>query len=203
MTSLRPVVFFFAATLAFGAGSNDELQNSIRTFTKVFEAVEANFADEVKPEKALYDGAIPGMLRTLDPHSSFFDPTELQRFRENQKGQYFGVGMLVGFRGGNVTVMYPFQDTPAKNAGLRPGDRLFRVNGVNTEKSTVEEAVALLKGPRKTPVKVSVKRDGVDELITFELIRDAVERPSVPTAAWVKPGIAYVKIDSFNENTSR
>jgi carboxyl-terminal processing protease len=181
----------------------DEIQASLRTFTKVFEAVEANFADPVVAEKALYEGAIPGMLRTLDPHSNFFDPKELERFRENQRGQYFGVGMYVGYRNGHVTVMYPFAGSPARKAGLRPGDRLFRVNDKNTEKATVDDVVSMLKGPRGTPVQISVKRDGLDKLVTYNLVRDQVDRPSVPTAIWVRPGTAYIHIESFNENTSR
>jgi len=194
--------FTFLAPAA-NVSSSEDIQASLRTFTKVFELVEGNFADPVKPEKALYDGAIPGMLRTLDPHSNFFDPRELERFRENQRGQYFGVGMYVGWRNGHVTVSYPFAGSPAKKAGLRPGDLLFRVNGKNTESSTVDEVVAMLKGPRGTPVEISVKREGVPELITFQLSRDQVDRPSVPTAVWVRPGIAYVKIEQFNENTSK
>ncbi|MBI3207281.1 MAG: PDZ domain-containing protein [Candidatus Solibacter usitatus] len=183
--------------------NNDDIQASLKSFTKVLEAVETNFADPVKTEKAIYDGAIPGMLRTLDPHSNFFDPEEQQRFRENQRGQYFGVGMYVGVRNGHVTVMYPFHGSPAKNAGLRPADQLFRVNGKNTEKSTVEEVVGMLKGPRGTPVHVEVKREGREALVAFDLVRDQVDRPSVSTATWLKPGIAFIRIDSFNENTSK
>ncbi|MBI3680840.1 MAG: S41 family peptidase [Acidobacteria bacterium] len=199
----RPMAALFVFLLPLAAPAADEIQTSIRTFTKVFETVEANYADRVNSEKAIYDGAIPGMLRTLDPHSSFFDARELQRFRENQKGQYFGVGMLVGWRGGNVTVMYPFNGSPAKNAGLRPADRIFRVNGKNVERATVEEVVDQLKGPRGTPVKVGIKREGVEDLISFDLVRDMVDRPSVPTALWLKPGTAYIRIESFNENTSK
>lgn len=188
---------------AGASNQGDDMNSSIRLFTTVYEVVEANFADAVNPEKAINGGAIPGMLRTLDPHSSFFDSKELQRFREAQRGQYFGVGMLVGWRGGHVTVMYPFQGSPARNAGLRPGDQIFRVNGKNTERSTVEEVVDMLKGPRGTPVHIAVKRAGVPDLVPFQLIRDQVDRPSVPTAIWLKPGVAYVRIESFNENTGR
>lgn len=191
------------AAQAAGVNSSEEIQNSLKTFTKVYQLVEANFADEVKSEKALYGGAIPGMLRTLDPHSSFYDPKELQRFRENQRGQYFGVGMYVGWRNGHVTVSYPFAGSPARKAGLRPGDMIFRVNGKNTEKSSVDDVVDLLKGPRGTPVQLGIKRDGHTELISFDLVRDQVDRPTVPTAVWAKNGIAYVRIESFNENTSK
>jgi carboxyl-terminal processing protease len=208
-TALKSVVVLIAV-LAVTAGtalpadaSGEDITNSLKIFTKVFETVESNFADRVDSEKALYEGAIPGMLRTLDPHSNFFDPKELQRFRENQRGQYFGVGMLVGFRNGHVTVQHPFEGSPAKKAGLRPGDQIFRVNGKNTEKATVEDVVQLLKGPRGTPVQVSVKREGRFDLVTYDLHRDQVERPSVPTAVWLKPGVGYVKIESFNQNTSR
>ena len=194
----------FVLQLAFvanaaGVNSSEDIQNSLKTFTKVYQLVEANFADEVKSEKALYGGAIPGMLRTLDPHSSFYDPKELQRFRENQRGQYFGVGMYVGWRNGHVTVSYPFAGSPARKAGLRPGDMIFRVNGKNTEKSGVDDVVDLLKGPRGTPVQLGIKREGNTELIIFDLVRDQVDRPTVPTAIWAKNGTAYVRIDSFNE----
>lgn len=197
------VLQLVVAAHAAGVTASEDVQNSIRTFTKVYQLVEANFADEVKSEKALYGGAIPGMLRTLDPHSNFYDPKELQRFRENQRGQYFGVGMYVGWRNGHVTVSYPFAGSPAKKAGLRPGDLIFRVNGKNTEKSSVDEVVDMLKGPRGTPVQLGIKREGRDELVMFDLVRDQVDRPTVPTAIWVKNGIAYVRIDSFNENTSK
>ncbi|MDX1981345.1 MAG: S41 family peptidase [Bryobacteraceae bacterium] len=196
-------VFLAVQLGAANTGSGEDIQSSMKMFTRVLNAVEANFADTVDTEKAIYDGAIPGMLRTLDPHSSFFDPKELQRFREGQKGHYFGVGMVVGWTNGHVTVMNPFQGSPAKKAGLRPGDQIFMVDDKNTEKATVEDVVVKLKGPRGTPVQVAVKRQGVDKLITFNLIRDQVARPSVPTAVWVKPGVAYIHIESFNENTSR
>ncbi|HUQ91556.1 MAG TPA: S41 family peptidase [Bryobacteraceae bacterium] len=206
---LRPAVWVLFSVSLVGVGrsaavsSAEDIQASLRTFTKVFEVVEANYADPVKADKAIYDGAIPGMLRTLDPHSNFFDPKELERFRENQRGQYFGVGMYVGLRNGHVTVQYPFEGSPAKKAGLRPGDQIFIVNDRSTERATVEDVVSLLKGPRGTPVQISVKREGVDKLILFSLVRDQVDRPSVPTAIWLKPGTAYIRIESFNENTSR
>src|SRR5258708_6861048 len=190
---------------SFAAGTNDgqDLDQSVKTFTKVYDLVESNFADQFTPDKAIYEGAIPGMLRTLDPHSNFFDPKEVQLFREGQKGQYFGVGMLVGYRNNRVTVMHPFLGSPAKRAGLRPGDAIVGVNGKNTEKLGTSEVVDMLKGPRATPVQVAVKREGVETPLKFDLIREEVNRPSVTNGIWAKKGYAYVKVAQFNENTSR
>ena len=86
------------------ASSEDDIRASVSTFTKVYSLVERNFADPLDADKALYKGAIPGMLRTLDPHSSFFDPRDFQLLREDQRGQYFGVGMKVGARN-NKTII--------------------------------------------------------------------------------------------------
>jgi carboxyl-terminal processing protease len=188
---------------AQAAQSEDDLRDSIRKFTQVFGAIETNFADKVDSETAVYKGAIPGMLRTLDPHSSFFDPKANEQFRENQAGHYFGVGMYIWSPEGKVTVNYPFQGSPAHKAGIHPGDQIVAVNDRNTETLTVSEVSALLKGPRGTPAQIVVRRAGKPEPITFNVIRDEVPRDSVTFAFFAKPGIAFLKIEQFNENTSK
>src|SRR5713226_6682749 len=106
------------------AANEDDIRNSIRVFTKVYNVVEENFADPVTPDK----GAIPGMLRTLDPHSNFFDPRDFQLLREDQKGHYYGVGMSVAPRNQKTIVIAPFTGSPAYKAGIRPGDVIMTVN---------------------------------------------------------------------------
>lgn len=184
------------------AQSEEDMRTSVKKFTEVLDAVEANFADKVDPEQTMYKGAIPGMLRTLDPHSSFFDPKANELFRENQAGHYFGVGMYIWAPEGRILVNYPFQGSPAFKAGLRPGDVIVSVNDKNTERLTVPEVSALLKGPRGTPAQIVVRREGSAKPIVFNVVRDEVPRDSV-ISTWFRPGIAYVKIESFNENTSR
>src|SRR6516225_6264661 len=188
--------------VAAAASPSDELASDVQNFTKVYSLVEQNFADPVKADKAVYKGAIPGMLRTLDPHSNFFDPHEYQALRDDQRGHYYGVGMLVGTRSGKTVVMAPFPGSPAYKAGLRPGDVIAFVNDKPTDNLNSTEIADLLKGPRGTPVKIGVVREGSAEPISFTVIRDEVKRPSVPEAFWLKPGIAYVKIASFGETTS-
>jgi carboxyl-terminal processing protease len=143
------------------------------------------------------------MLRTLDPHSNFFDPKDYQLLREEQKGNYFGVGMQVGPRNGKTVVMAPFPGAPAYKAGIRPGDIIVSVNDKSTDGMNTTEVADLLKGPRGTLVKIVVSREGTPDYISFSIVRDEISRKSVPEAMWVKPGIAYVKILSFAETTSK
>lgn len=185
------------------AGSQDDLQYGLRTFTSVYRLIEENSSDKVNADRAIYKGAIPGMLRTLDPHSSFFDPKDFQQLREDQRGSYYGVGMTVQPKDGRTVVVAPFNGSPAAKAGIRPGDVILIVNDKRTDGLTTTEVADLLKGPKGTPVQVVVAREGYDQPLTFNLTRGEIPRYSVQAPFWLKPGIAYVRIESFNDNTSR
>src|SRR5579862_8164812 len=113
-------------TAASGA---DDLSDSTKSFTKVLATVERNYADPVDTDKVIYDGAIPGMLHVLDPHSNFFDPKQYALFREEQEGKYYGVGMVVAQRENQTVVQSPFPNSPAAKAGIRPGDTILKVDG--------------------------------------------------------------------------
>ena len=142
------------------AQSEADVNASLKKFTQVYEAVESNFANHVDPDNTVFKGAIPNMLRSLDPHSNFFDPKAYELMRENQSGHYFGVGMYVGSPEGKVIVMYPFLNSPAYRAGLKPGDQIIAVDDNNTEHATVNQVSGMLKGPKGTPVTITVRRFG-------------------------------------------
>ncbi len=205
-------LFIALCSIAFGifggggvsaATSDGPMEQSFKSFTKVYDVVEQNFADQVKPDKAIYKGAIPGMLRTLDPHSTFFDPRDYHALREDQQGHYFGVGMTVQPLNGKTIVLAPFAGSPAYKAGLRPGDIIIEVNDKKTDNMTTTEVADLLKGPKGTKVQVVVSREGSDKPVVFNIVRDEIPRFSVPDAFWVRPGIAYIDVTQFNENTSK
>ncbi|MDP9052922.1 MAG: S41 family peptidase [Acidobacteriota bacterium] len=189
--------------VASAATSDDDIKASMKSFTKVYSTVEQNFADSVSPDKAIYKGAIPEMLRTLDPHSNFFDPKDLAALREDQRGRYYGVGMSVQGRNGKTIVMAPFVGSPAYKAGLRPGDVIVKVNDKPTDNLDSTKVADLLKGPKGTPVQITVSREGVDQPVVFNIIRDEISRKSVPDAFLLKPGIGYIFLEQFNETTSR
>jgi len=172
-------------------------------FTKALVAVEQNAAEKVDMDKAIYDGALPGMMRTLDPHSNFFDPKEYALIREDQEGHYFGVGMEVMQQNGKTVVTSPFSGSPAWRAGLRPGDIIAFVNDKSTDGLSSTEVADQLKGPRGSHVKVTVSREGAPDYITFALVRDEISRKSVQDAFWLHPGIAYVKVLSFGDSTGQ
>ncbi|MGH9663415.1 MAG: S41 family peptidase, partial [Bryobacteraceae bacterium] len=177
---------------AASGGPEDDVKTSLKSFTGIYELVEANFANKVDSSKAIYKGAIPGALRTLDPHSNFFDPKDFAALKEDQRGHYFGVGMTVGPRNGKTVVMAPFGGSPAYRAGLRPGDVIMEVNDKKCDNLTTSEIADLLKGPRGTHVQIMVAREGIDKPITFNIIRDEIPRDSVQVAFLVKPGIGYI-----------
>ncbi len=186
-----------------GVSGEPELDTGLKLLTSIYRLAEENAADKVSPDKSIYDGAIPGMLRTLDPHSNFFDPKEFNKLREDQRGRYYGVGMTIQPRGGHTVVVYPFPGSPAFKAGLRPGDIILEINDKSALGLNSSEVADLLKGPRGTAVQVKINREGKAEPLVFNLVRDAINRPSVPTHFFIRPGIGYIHIEQFNETTSR
>src|SRR6266480_1224514 len=210
---LPVVVLFFSIAggfygprvqVAAAASQPEELDKDLGGFSKALALVEQNFANPVTADKTIYKGAIPGMLRTLDPHSNFFDPREYQLMMEDQKGHYYGVGMQVQPQpNGKTAVKFPFPGSPAYKAGLRPGDIIVMVNDKPTENLNTTEIADLLKGPRGTQVKIAVTREGAPDYLTFTVIRDEIYRKSVQDAFWAKPGIAYLKVLTFSEATGK
>src|ERR1044072_1467781 len=168
------------AASATESNGSDEVKGNIRNFTKVYDLVETNFADPVKADKSIYKGAIPGMLRELDPHSNFFDPRDYQTLREDQRGHYYGVGMQVrGVPGGKTMVVAPFPGSPAYKAGLRPGDLIVKGNEKPTDNLTTTDPADLLDGPRRTDVKITVQREAAENPIVFEFPGDEIARKFV------------------------
>ena len=196
------VGMLFGQRLTSNSGSGDgDVRESLRSFADVYDVVQQNYAEPVSPDKAIYNGAIPGMLRVLDPHSNFFDPKSYAALREEQRGKYYGVGMQVGPRNNKVIVIAPFAGAPAYRAGIRPGDVIIAVDGKPTDNMSTSDVAELLKGPKGTTVKITMMREGNDKPLDFTVVRDEIPRYSVDVHFMIRPGIGYVHISGFQETT--
>ncbi|HEX3103077.1 MAG TPA: S41 family peptidase [Terriglobales bacterium] len=183
--------------------SDSDVNQSLKQFTEVYDIVEQNYAEPVNPDKAIYNGAIPGMLHVLDPHSNFFDPKSYSLLREDQRGKYYGVGMTVGPRNNKVIVIAPFAGTPAYRAGIHPGDIIAAVDGKPTDNMNTSDVADLLKGPKGTTVHITILREGADKPLEFAVVRDEIPRYSVDLHFLIRPGIGYMHIAQFNETTDK
>ena len=172
----------------------------VQKFSDVLTLVEHNYAEPIDPDRTVYS-AIDGMLRTLDPHSIFFDPKRYAELREEQQGKYYGVGMTIGMLDGRIRVISLAVGAPAFRAGLRPGDVLLKVNGVPSEKLSTPEVSKLLRGAKGTIAKIDVERVGSAQPLTFTVTRDEIPRPSIEFAYRLKGNIGYIRIKSFSETT--
>jgi len=189
-----------------GANTDDDISASVKDFTKLYSVVDQNFADPVSPDKAIYNGAIPGMLRTLDPHSNFFDPKALAAMREEQRGHYAGVGMRIEQKPSQAgviqtVVVEPFVGSPAYKAGIRPNDIISSVNGKTCDGLNSTQVADMLKGPKGTQVAIQIIRGEGASTMAVNITRDEINRSSIPLAFMLKPGIGYIKIDEFIETT--
>jgi len=188
-------------TPAASSNGDSDVRDSLRQFTEVYNIIEQNYAEPVNADKAIYNGAIPGMLHVLDPHSNFFDPKAYSLLREDQRGKYYGVGMTVGPRNNKVIVIAPFVGTPAYRAGIRPGDIIVAVDGKSTDNMSTSDVADLLKGPKGTTVHITILREGLDKPLEFAVVRDEIPRYSVDLHFMVRPGIGYMHVSGFNETT--
>ena len=200
---------------AMGAKSGGaDISASLKQFSDVFGLIQTNYADPIDPSLAIYGpsgsnnlGAIPAMLRVLDPHSNFFDPKRFAQLEEEMQGKYYGVGMQIGplpdKSGKMVTVVEsPLPDSPAFRAGIRPGDIIQAVNGKSTASLDTSQVANLLRGPRGTVVQVTIQREGAVKPLEFTLTRQKIMPRSVDSAFMLRSGIAYIHIDTFNETTN-
>jgi len=194
----------------------DEVSTQYRIFTAALDAVGKEYVEDVQQDRLVY-GAIDGMLKTLDPHSSFFDPRSYRQLRERQQGQYFGLGIQIQSIDGDVTVMSVFENSPAYKKGLRRGDVIARIKSDKPPKEgakvdatgwqdakgfTADDAVFHLKGPKGTTVGISIKRRGYDGLIDLEIERDAVNITTVRGAFMIDKDTGYIKLGDFSETSN-
>ncbi len=160
-----------------------------------------NYADAVDGQ-ALAKAAIEGMTKALDPYTVYLEKQEKFQMDMLTKGEYGGVGIRIGMRSDTLTVISPMEDTPAWRAGFLPGDRIIRIDTVHTNTLNIENASDMIRGKPGTEVILTVERENVPGELVFTLVRERIEVQEVPYADFIKPGIAYIKLNGFSKNAS-
>jgi len=189
---------FFTRSQAGG-----DLFLELKPLLKVYQAIRAQYIEEVKPSK-LIEGAIEGMINSLeDPHSRWIDPTSYKEMQMHREGEFGGLGITIITKENFPTVASVIKGTPAAKAELKPRDKIIRINGESTEKITLQEAAEKMRGKPGTQVNISIEREGEENPLEFTITRAIIEIPNVERQI-VDENIGYIKIIEFtNENTDK
>lgn len=200
------LVLFVVALVGGGLFGNrllamsDEVRQRLRLYTELVTVAKSSFGAEVSHRDLVF-ASIQGMLRPLDPHTNFLTPVAYSSMRERQQGSFYGLGILVGVRNGQLTVISPIEGTPASRLGIRAGDVISTINGEPTEPLSLDEAVQKLKGPKGTQVRITIVRRGLTEPLEFTVTRAEIPQTTVRYAYMIAPGTGYLSISDFSRST--
>jgi len=178
---------------------SNSMYEDLKVFTDVLSLIQKDYVEETK-SKDLVNGAIKGMLETLDPHSSFMPPNMFKEMQEETKGRFEGLGIEITLREGVLTVVSPIEDTPAFKAGILAGDQILKIDGESTKNFTLMDSVKRLRGPRGTKVTITIMREGLTKPKEFTLVRDVIPVRSVRHELLEK-NYGYIRLSQFQEKT--
>jgi carboxyl-terminal processing protease len=181
---------------------DDKVPAHYKTFSAALSAIESSYVDPVESDRLIY-AAVRGMLGTLDPHSSFFDPKEYAAMRERQEGRYYGLGITIQSVGGNITAASVFEGSPAYKNGIRRGDVISKIAGQDAKGWTSEQAMKNLRGPKGTVVQIEITRRGYEKPIPLAVTRDEVQILTVPAYFMIDATTGYIRHQDWGENTDR
>src|SRR6202158_2699987 len=193
-----PFFLLFAAPL-----STEDLENALKRFTEIMATVQREAADPVNTEQAVYEGAIPSMLRQLDPHSVFFDPQQFEQLKEMESSERKGFGTIVSVLPGRVIILQAMAGTPSAKSGLQPGDEIVAVNNIALARLGPDQIIGFLPEARQHQVQLIVRRPGNAKPLEFVLDPELVDAPSVDRAFLLRAGVGYVRVNGFDPQTAR
>lgn len=192
-------LFAFArwAVTTVNAQSNYE---DLKTFTEVMTLIKKNYVEEVK-NKDLIQGAIKGLVNSLDPHSGFLTPDAFKELQVETKGEFGGLGIQIGIKDNVLTVIAPIEDTPAYKAGIKAGDKILKINNESTKNMSIHDAVSKMRGKKGTSITLTIYREGMRETKDYSIVRDIIKIKSVKSKI-IHENIGYIKLTQFQESTA-
>ncbi len=200
---MRTAIALLALALSAQGGQEDDLERSVRRVSEVLSIVEQYAADPVDSTAALYQGAIPAMVRGLDPHSAFLDPQQFESLEEMQRSTEKGFGSVLTVNDGRIVVLQTLANSPSMRAGLSPGDEIVGVNGYQVAALTQAQLASLLTQSRQQRAQLMVRRPNFARLIPMTLTPEELADPSVRHRFVLRDGVAYVKVANFEANTAQ
>lgn len=181
----------------------DEEARQMKKFIDAYKILEQNAADPFDLDRAFYQGAVPGLLRHLDPHSVFFDPGQFEQLQQMQNSTQKGFGTIVSVLPGRVVVLQTMPNTPSEKAGMSPGDEILAVNNYRLDRLDADQIVELLGQSKQRQAELVVRRPGNARLIELTLTPENVRTSSVDRIFALQPGIGYLRVTGFEERTGR
>ena len=174
--------------------------NKLKIFSEVLSLIESNYVEPIEKD-SMIEGAISGMVKSLDPHTSYMPPVSYKEMQAETTGKFGGLGIEISVRDGVLTVVSPIEDTPAFKVGIEPGDKIIKIEDESTLDMTLQDAVSRLRGETGSPVKITIFRKTFKEPKEFTIVRDIIKVRSVVSKLY-QNNIGYIKIRSFSKNTS-
>ena len=193
--------FFLILTTNLSLSANEEsIYDKIDLFGEVLDKINKEYVEEVNQSDAM-DAAINGVLQSLDPYSAYMSPELFKEMQTETSGEFGGLGIEVGMEAGVVKVISPIDNSPAEQAGVKAGDYIVKINGVQVQGKTLTEAVELMRGPVGSPIEITIRRIGEKKSYVFEIIREIIEVKSVKSEL-KDDKVGYIRLTSFNENSA-
>ncbi|MEW5724231.1 MAG: S41 family peptidase [Thermodesulfobacteriota bacterium] len=182
------------------AATADETYAQIKILSLVLHEIQEKYVEDTVPRDLIY-GAIDGMLKTLDPHSSFMTPEEMKDFQVETQGSFTGVGIEITLKEGYPIVVSPVEDTPAYRAGLEAGDIILKIDGESTKDMSLVDVVKKIRGPKGSTVILTITRSGWSKPRKFSIVREVIPLRSVRSET-LEPGYGYLRITNFQGDTT-
>ena len=180
--------------------SKQNAYNKLKVFSEVLSLIESNYVEPIEKD-SMIEGAISGMVKSLDPHTSYMPPVSYKEMQVETTGKFGGLGIEISVRDGVLTVVSPIEGTPAFKVGIEPGDKIIKIEDESTLDMTLQDAVSRLRGETGSPVKITIFRKTFKEPKEFTIVRDIIKVRSVVSKLY-QNNIGYIKIRSFSKNTS-
>ena len=191
--------FFIFSKISFSAG-DENIYEKIDLFGEVLDKINKEYVEDINQSDAI-DAAINGVLQSLDPYSAYMSPEIFKEMKTETSGEFGGLGIEVGMEAGVIKVISPIDNSPAEKVGVKAGDYIVKINGIQVQGKTLTEAVELMRGPVGSKIEITIRRIGVKKAFVFEIIRDVIEIASVKSKI-IDNSLGYIRLTSFNENSS-